>query len=68
MAFTVRTDTALEEALDALSEAEGVSRQEVVRGTVLERLERSEHAGRVADSSSRMLERWRDVLERLGSE
>lgn len=68
MAFTVRTDKALEVALDSLSESEGLSRQEVVRRAVLERFERSGHAGRVADASSRMLDRWRDVLERLGSE
>lgn len=68
MAFTVRTDKDLETALDSLSESEGLSRQEVVRRAVLERFERSEHAGRVADASSRMLDRWGDVLERLGSE
>lgn len=68
MAFTVRTDKALEAALDSLSESEGLSRQEVVRRAVLERFERSGHAGRVADASARMLTRWHDVLERLGPE
>ncbi len=68
MAFTVRTDKVLDLALDALSASEGLSRQEIVRRAVLERYERSEHTGRVADSSSRMLARWHDVLERLGTE
>ncbi len=66
MAFTVRTDEALESALNSLSASEGISRQEVVRRAILERYERSEHGGRVADSSSRMMTRWHDVLERLG--
>ena len=68
VAFTVRTDEALEAALDSLTASEGLSRQEVVRRAVLERFERSGHADRVADASARMLTRWRDVLERLGSE
>ncbi len=68
MAFTVRTDQALDAALDALSASEGLSRQEIVRRAVLERYERTEHSGRVADSSSRMLTRWHDVLERLATE
>lgn len=67
MALTVRTDKELEEALDALVESEGLSRQEVIRRAVLERYERGGHAQLVAHSADRMLERWRDVLERLGS-
>jgi predicted transcriptional regulator len=68
MAFTVRTDQQLEEALARLSEAEGISRQEIVRRAVLERYERSSHVGRVEDSTRRMVVRWGDVLERLGAE
>lgn len=67
MAFTVRTDEELEQALGALAEREGLSRQEIVRRAVLERYEQSEHLDRVADASDRMLERWGDVLERLGT-
>ncbi len=66
MAFTVRTDEALERALAALAEAEGLSRQEVIRRAVLERYERAGHARRVDDSVDRMIERWGDVLDRLG--
>ena len=67
MAFTVRTDEELEQALDALAEREGLSRQEIVRRAVLERYEQKEHGGRVAASTDRMLERWGDVLQRLGT-
>ncbi len=67
MAFTVRTDEEMEQALDALAEAEGLSRQEIIRRAVLERFERTSHRGRVEASADRMLERWADVLQRLGS-
>ena len=68
MALTVRTDEQLEEALTALAEAEGISRQEIIRRAVLERYERAGHRSRVGGSAVRMLERWGDVLERLGTE
>ncbi len=67
MAFTVRTDEALERALDELAKEEGLSRQEIIRRAVLDRYERAGHAGKVADSTNRMMERWGDVLDRLGS-
>lgn len=67
MALTVRTDDELQHALDSLAEAEGLSRQEVIRRAVLERYEASGHRARVQDSAERMLERWGDVLDRLGS-
>lgn len=66
MAFTLRTDEALERALDALAEAEGLSRHEVIRRAVLERYERAGHVRRVEESADRMIERWGDVLDRLG--
>ena len=66
MALTVRTDEQMERALDALVESEGVSRQEVIRRSVLERYERSAHTSHVAESSSRLADRWGDVLGRLG--
>ena len=67
MAMTLRTDAELERALAELADAEGTSRQEIVRRAVLERYERAGHAARVEQSSARMIERWGDVLERLGS-
>jgi predicted transcriptional regulator len=67
MAFTFRTDDELDRVLDALAEEEGLSRQEIVRRAVLERFERAGHGTRVADSTDRMIERWGDVLDRLGT-
>ena len=66
MAMTLRTDEELDKALTALAAAEGVSRQEIIRRAVFERYERAGHASRVQDSSSRMIARWGDVLDRLG--
>lgn len=67
MAMTLRTDEELERALAALAEAEGTSRQEIVRRAVLERFERNRHTARVHESSVRLVERWGDVLDRLGT-
>lgn len=67
MAFTLRTDEELERALAALSEREGLSRQEVVRRAVLERFDAAQHGERVDEAADRLLERWGDVLNRLGS-
>lgn len=68
MALTVRTDDQMEAALDALVELEGVSRQEVIRRSIVDRYERTVHRGRVAEGTQRLAERWGDVLERLGRE
>lgn len=67
MALTLRTDELLDEALSALAAAEGTSRQEIIRRAVLERYERAGHAARVEASAERLVERWDDVLRRLGS-
>jgi predicted transcriptional regulator len=67
MAMTLRTDEELDSALTALAAAEGASRQEIIRRAVLDRYERRGHAVRVQESSSRMIDKWADVLERLGS-
>jgi predicted transcriptional regulator len=67
MALTVRTDPELEAALTALASAEGSSRQEVIRRAVLDRYQRNVHDGRVDETSTRMIVRWADVLDRLGS-
>jgi predicted transcriptional regulator len=67
MALTLRTDDELEHALSALVEEEGLSRQEIIRRAVLERYERRGHRSRVETSSERMIDRWGDVLDRLGS-
>lgn len=67
MAFTLRTDEELERVLDELVAEEGLSRQEIIRRAILDRHERAGHARKVDDSTERMIERWGDVLDRLGS-
>lgn len=67
MAMTLRTDDELDEALSALAAAEGKSKQDIIRTAVLEKYARAGHTARVQDASDRQIERWRDVLERLGS-
>jgi hypothetical protein len=67
MALTLRTDEELEQALAALAESEGLSRQEVIRRAVLERYERAGHRTRVEASADKLIDRWGDVLDRLGS-
>ena len=62
-----RTDDELERALATLAESEGLSRQEIIRRAVLERYERAGHRARVDDSARRMVDRWADILDRLGS-
>lgn len=65
--MTLRTDEELDTALAALAAAEGASRQEIIRRAVLDRYERNGHAARVQESSSRLIDKWADVLERLGT-
>ena len=67
MALTLRTDEELEQALAALAQSEGLSRQEVIRRAVLERYERAGHRARVGASADKLIDRWGDVLDRLGS-
>ena len=67
MALTLRTDDELERALDALTTAEGVSRQDVIRRAIIERHERSQRVANRDEHVGSMLERWGDVLDRLGS-
>ena len=51
----------------SLSRKRGLSRQEIIWRAILDRYERAGHAKKVADSTDRMVERWGDVLDRLGS-
>ena len=66
MAFTLRTDAELEAALDQLVEAQGVSRQEVVRRAVMReagRLDRGRAIDAILDVE---LPRYAEAMERLG--
>lgn len=67
MALTLRTDDELDRALDALAASEGLSKQEIIRRAVLERYVRAGHRDRVTTATDELLDRWGDVLDRLGS-
>lgn len=67
MSMTLRTDPELDRVLSELAKAEGVSKQEVVRRAVLERHAYRVHQARLESSAARMVDRWGDVLDRLGS-
>ena len=67
MALTLRTDEALEKALDDLTAQTGASRQAVIRRAILDLHARSGHSARVQDALDASIDRWGDVLDRLGS-
>lgn len=67
MALTLRTDSELEAALDALVAAEGLSRQELIRRAVLDRYENTVHRTTVTEATERLIVEWGDVLDRLGT-
>jgi len=67
MALTLRTDPELELALAALADAEGTSKQEVIRRAVIEKYERSDRKARLDVVVSDLLVEYKDALDRLGS-
>lgn len=67
MAFTLRTDDELDQALDDLAQRENLSRQEIIRRAVLDRHSRVVHQERVSESAQRQQDTWASVLERLGT-
>lgn len=66
--MTLRTDSALEAALELLVREEGLSRQEIIRRAVLERAEKASRRQRLADLTDEALAEWSETLERLGRE
>ena len=66
-AFTLRTHELLEQALSDLAEQEGASKQEIIRRAVPERDGRPAHERGVDEAAGRMVDRWGDVPDRLGS-
>ena len=67
MAMNLRIDEELDTALTELAASEGLSKQEVVRRAVLDRHQRAGHQSRVERISDDLIDRWGDVLDRLGS-
>lgn len=65
MALTLRTDSELEKALDALVAAEGGSRQEIIRKAVIDYASRRNLHVEVESIGRENLEEWGEVFERL---
>ncbi len=66
MAFTLRTDAELEAALAELSEARGVSKQELIRQLVLGEARRANTRADLDAVLDSELPRYAVALERLG--
>ncbi len=66
MAMTLRLSSDDEQALAALAEAEGVSKQEATVRAIREAAARRGHEERVRELSARGRERYAGLLERLG--
>lgn len=67
MALTLRTDSELEKALDALVKHTGASRQDVIRRAVLDYAARESLEVEVEASLHRNLDKWGGLIERLKS-
>jgi len=65
MSFTLRTDPELDQALVTLATASRLSKQEVVRVAVLEKLERESRRAEFDVHMEANVTRWKDVLDRL---
>ncbi len=66
MAMTLRLTEEEDAALVFLAEQQGVSKREATVRAIQESAQRLAHETRVAQATDRGLERWADVLERLG--
>jgi predicted transcriptional regulator len=67
MALTLRTDEDLDRALTELAEAEGTSKQEVIRRAVVDRHERLSRRRRLDVITNDLLIEYSDALDRLGN-
>lgn len=67
MAMTLRTDAALERALDILVAEEDSSRQEAIRRAVIEKAERYAKRREIEALSGEAKAEWAKTLDRLGT-
>jgi hypothetical protein len=65
MAMTLRLDEAEQDQLRAMSEAEGLSQQEVVKRAIQERYDRTRHQAAVHDAGVRAVSSYAALLDRL---
>jgi uncharacterized protein (DUF1778 family) len=66
MAMNLRLDDEDGALLRALAEAEGVSLHEAALRAIRRSARDLAHTGRVREAAAEMLDRWGDVLDRLG--
>jgi hypothetical protein len=66
MAMTLRTTEDDDRLIDELARAEGVSKHEAVLRAVRETAERVRHHEAVDDAARRTMDRYGDLLRRLG--
>ena len=66
MAMNLRLSDEDAALLKALAEADGVSQHEAVLRAIRRSAREMAHADRVSEATAEMLERWGDVLGRLG--
>jgi hypothetical protein len=66
MSLTLRTDAELDEAIEAIAAAKGLSKQEAIRQTMIAEAARLGLMQQGMDSYARMKEAWGPVLTRLG--
>jgi uncharacterized protein (DUF1778 family) len=66
MAMNLRLEDEDRALLKALAESEHVSMHEAALRAIRRSARELAHAGRVSEATAEMLERWGDVLDRLG--
>lgn len=64
--MTLRLDEEQDRVLTALAKSQGISKQEATLRAIEEAAQRQLHESQVAASSSRMRERYADLIDRLG--
>lgn len=65
--MTLRTDAELDAALTELAERLRISKQEVIRRSVLELHERTSHRARIDAIGAEVMSEYAEALDRLGS-
>lgn len=65
--MTLRTDEELDQALTELAERLRISKQEVIRRSVLELRERTSHRSRIDATAAEVMSDYAEALERLGT-
>lgn len=65
--MTLRTDPATEDALERLAARDGVSKHEAALRAIKAQASDLDHRDDVDAATTKVLDRWGDVLDRLGN-